>query len=422
MYCLTIGGVQIDQAVSEALLAALQPAGLEAALRAAERIGAGHDSALEQWRLAVERARYEAERAERRFNQRLWQVEHRCSDGVWERFTPRSEAWLKERIAEDFDEAPNGPRAKGRLMFTGRRWDQALNALVAEREADPVVEWLEQLPPWDGMPRLDSWIGLCFRVDSGTPAALCAWAARSILLGAVWRAYRPGTKHDVLVVFVGPQGIGKSTSFAWLFPPSDRDAWFSDTLTLNGSGKERVEALQGRVLVECAEMAGSTQADLARLKAFLSRTDDGGIRLAYRRNPEPRPRRAVLVGSTNDFRCLPNDRAVLDDSFRSPSRPVMSNTCGRGSTNAGSNYGPKHSIGIARVRRLSCRTSWSRLRRLRPSGTATLTISSRTPSTLGWARPTRPSSSRSRTRRARPGWSTNTDACHVNWPGAYAPP
>ena len=35
LYCLTIGGVQIDQAVSEALLAALQPAGLEAALRAA---------------------------------------------------------------------------------------------------------------------------------------------------------------------------------------------------------------------------------------------------------------------------------------------------------------------------------------------------------------------------------------------------
>ena len=67
MYCLTIGGVQIDQAVSEALLAALQPAGFEAALRAAERIEADHDSALEQWRLAVERARYEAERAERRY-------------------------------------------------------------------------------------------------------------------------------------------------------------------------------------------------------------------------------------------------------------------------------------------------------------------------------------------------------------------
>ena len=67
VYCLNIGGVQVDQAVSKALLEALEPAGIEAALRAAERIESDHDGALEQWRLAVERARYEAERAERRY-------------------------------------------------------------------------------------------------------------------------------------------------------------------------------------------------------------------------------------------------------------------------------------------------------------------------------------------------------------------
>ena len=67
VYCLNIGGVQIDRAVSEALLDAMQPAGLQAALCAAERIEADHDGALEQWRLAVERARYQAERAERRY-------------------------------------------------------------------------------------------------------------------------------------------------------------------------------------------------------------------------------------------------------------------------------------------------------------------------------------------------------------------
>ena len=43
VYCLNIGGVQIDRAVSEAVLDAVQPAGLEAALRAAERIEADHD-------------------------------------------------------------------------------------------------------------------------------------------------------------------------------------------------------------------------------------------------------------------------------------------------------------------------------------------------------------------------------------------
>jgi DNA invertase Pin-like site-specific DNA recombinase/transposase len=66
-YCLNIGGVQIDQAVAKAVLEALTPAALQASLKAAEQLHADHDSALAQWRLALERARYEAERAERRY-------------------------------------------------------------------------------------------------------------------------------------------------------------------------------------------------------------------------------------------------------------------------------------------------------------------------------------------------------------------
>jgi excisionase family DNA binding protein len=66
-YCLNVGGVQIDDAVGSAVLAALAPAGIEAALAAAERLAADRDAALAQWRLAVERATYEAQRAERRY-------------------------------------------------------------------------------------------------------------------------------------------------------------------------------------------------------------------------------------------------------------------------------------------------------------------------------------------------------------------
>jgi DNA invertase Pin-like site-specific DNA recombinase len=67
VYCMSVGGVQIDQAVAEAFLAALTPAGIQAAVAAAERLEADHDAALEQWRLEVERARYEAGLAERRY-------------------------------------------------------------------------------------------------------------------------------------------------------------------------------------------------------------------------------------------------------------------------------------------------------------------------------------------------------------------
>ena len=67
LYCLHVGGVQIDQAVVDAFLQALTPAALEATELAAQQLEAGHDAALAQWRLAVERARYEAERAERHY-------------------------------------------------------------------------------------------------------------------------------------------------------------------------------------------------------------------------------------------------------------------------------------------------------------------------------------------------------------------
>ena len=67
-YCLNVGGCQIDAAVADAFLTALQPAGMQAALIAAERLEASHDAALDQWRLEVERRRYEASLAERRYH------------------------------------------------------------------------------------------------------------------------------------------------------------------------------------------------------------------------------------------------------------------------------------------------------------------------------------------------------------------
>lgn len=66
--CMRVGGVTIDDAVTKAFLEAINPAATEAAFLAEKNIDADHDAALEQWRLQVERFRYEAERAERRFS------------------------------------------------------------------------------------------------------------------------------------------------------------------------------------------------------------------------------------------------------------------------------------------------------------------------------------------------------------------
>lgn len=64
-FCLRVGGGRIDQAVAQAFLETVAPAGIEAALLAQESIEAEQEAALRQHRLQVERAGYQAQRAER---------------------------------------------------------------------------------------------------------------------------------------------------------------------------------------------------------------------------------------------------------------------------------------------------------------------------------------------------------------------
>ena len=66
-HCLRVGGIRIDQAVAETFLDAVTPAGVQAALLAEDQLAAEQDAALRQWRLQVERTRYEADRAEARY-------------------------------------------------------------------------------------------------------------------------------------------------------------------------------------------------------------------------------------------------------------------------------------------------------------------------------------------------------------------
>ena len=67
VYCFNVGGIGIDKAVSDAFLEAVTPAAVEALRLSVEQLQAHHDAALSQWRLEVERTRYEAELAERRY-------------------------------------------------------------------------------------------------------------------------------------------------------------------------------------------------------------------------------------------------------------------------------------------------------------------------------------------------------------------
>ena len=239
-----------------------------------------------------------------RYNLRAHRAELREHGGEWRQANDRLICDIRSQIPERFTDAGGDGDKPKPLAFGRTAWEDCFGALLHRAEVDPFREWLEALPAWDGTGRLDSWLATVFHVrESG---GLAAWCSRFLPLGAVWRTYRPGAKLDEMPVPIGPQGAGKSTALRCLLPP-EYPEWFSDGLRLSADDKVRAEALQGRVIVEAAEMAGSTRAERESLKAFLSRTDDGSVRLAYRRNPETLLRRCVIAGTTNDPHCLPAD-------------------------------------------------------------------------------------------------------------------
>ena len=106
---LSIGGVQIDQAVAAAFLAAIAPAGIEASVAAAQAIEDDRDTALGQWRRQVEQARYQASKAERRYlavdpDNRLVA---RGLEAAWKRPSPR---WAPPKLSSP-DAKPPGPHS-----------------------------------------------------------------------------------------------------------------------------------------------------------------------------------------------------------------------------------------------------------------------------------------------------------------------
>lgn len=176
-------------------------------------------------------------------------------------------------------------------VYSPTKTKDAVLAVAAERAYHPIKEYLENLPPWDGVARVENLLIDYFGADSNSYTKAII---RKTMVAAVARIYYPGTKFDSVLILNGPQGIGKSTFFAKL-----AGDWFSDSLTLTDMrDKSGPEKLQGYWILELGELAGMRKTDVETVKSFISRVDDK-YRASYGVNVENHPRQCVVVGSTN---------------------------------------------------------------------------------------------------------------------------
>lgn len=181
------------------------------------------------------------------------------------------------------------------LMSKAKAIDAVTNVAMRYRR-NVVAEWLDSLE-WDGVPRVDSLLTMFLGAELNDYTAA---VMRLFMLGAVARAYKPGTKFDYMPVLVGRQGIGKSVFLRRL---GHCDAWYCDNLnTIEGDAA--AEKLRGMWIIEMAELLATKRSrDVEGIKAFVTSMVDT-IRPKYARETEQRPRACVFAGTTNDMQFL----------------------------------------------------------------------------------------------------------------------
>ena len=180
-------------------------------------------------------------------------------------------------------------------VFTERNVTACFNKIADSRRFHPVRDYLDALPEWDGVKRIETLLPHCLQADD-TPYVRAV--TRKLFAAAVARIYVPGIKFDCIPVLDGAQGIGKSTIFRELAGPE----FYSETLSLTDmNDKTGAEKLQGYWIVEIGELAGMKKADIEKVKAFLSTSDDI-YRPSYGRAVESHPRQAVMIATVNGER------------------------------------------------------------------------------------------------------------------------
>jgi DNA invertase Pin-like site-specific DNA recombinase len=146
VYCLNIGGMVIEQAVANAFLEAVTPGAVEATMLSVQQLQANQDAALSQWRLEVERTRYEAERAERRY--RAVEPENRLVarglETEWEnRLRDLAAAETELRRREQQRPNPIGPEQLKRIQMLGSDIHQVWTApAITDRDRKELLRTL----------------------------------------------------------------------------------------------------------------------------------------------------------------------------------------------------------------------------------------------------------------------------------------
>lgn len=186
-----------------------------------------------------------------------------------------------------------------------------VNRVAKARTIDTAQEWLSRIE-WDGKPRVERFMAECMgTVDTPYTKAL----SRYIWTALAGRVLDPGVKADMVPIFKGPQGTGKSTAIEAMAP--SEEAFVEVNLIHRDDDTSR--RLRGKLVAELGELRGLAARDKEDVKAFIVRRKESWIP-KYMEMEATFPRRMVFFGSTNQ------DEFLSDDSGERRFLPIETGT------------------------------------------------------------------------------------------------
>lgn len=162
--------------------------------------------------------------------------------------------------------------------------------VAIENGYDPVRQFLQNLPAWDGTKRLSKLL-----LDYAQAEGAEDWirvVTRKFFIAAIARALDPGCQVDSVLVLQGKQGGGKTSLVRVM------GAGFHVETSLDLQNKDSVMTAANNWLVELGELASLRKSDVESVRNFITRKEDQ-IRLPYGRSVKTMPRRCVFIGTTN---------------------------------------------------------------------------------------------------------------------------
>lgn len=166
----------------------------------------------------------------------------------------------------------------------------AVNYSARQNKFDSAQEWLKALE-WDGAQRVKDFNARYFKtVDNPYTAAISLYLWTAL----VARVLDAGCQCDMVVVYEGLQGDGKSSAVAAIAPRAD----MATEISFLDDEDKSARKMQGCVICEISELRGINTKDEESIKAFITRRYDRWVP-KYKEFAVEIPRRSIFVGTTN---------------------------------------------------------------------------------------------------------------------------